>query len=259
MAPSHRMIFAAMIVLASLASSQVRAEPPETPQQWAAPAPAQNPDSDEPDGPKKPPPTIEATPEYIGKAIRVGVEAIFDAQEKDGRWESPKDEITVGSTSMTFLWGNTAMALLTLETVETDLKNEHYQKGLKTFFDARIQTTYEVSLRAMLLSRIIRRTTDKSADTYRDFLKQDALRLIKTQMADGGWTYNYAQLRTTRPADFSNTQMAIAALSEAVAAGVDVPPPVFEKAQNLFIKSQLEDGGWNYENVPPRSRPPGWH
>jgi hypothetical protein len=257
MAPNPRMILATVLVLAALAAAQASAAPPQTPQ--PAPAPAKPQQPADPDAPRTPPPPNEATPDNIGRALKIGIEAILDAQEKDGHWESPVDMVMVGSTSMTFLWGNTAMALLTLETLGIDLKDERYQRGLKAFFEAKIQTTYEVSLRTMLLARLARRSKEKSADTYREFLKLDAERLLKTQLSDGGWTYNYPQLHIARLADFSNTQMAVLALSEAVAAGIEIPPPVFEKVQALFLKSQADDGGWNYASLPPHVKaPPGF-
>ena len=82
-------------------------------------------------------------------------------------------------------------------------------------------------------------------DLVRLALAADAQWLIDAQGSHGGWDYESLHGRDGR-FDFSNTQLAILALWQASAAGIEVPPNVWIRAQKLYYSKQQADGSWNY-------------
>lgn len=96
------------------------------------------------------------------------------------------------------------------------------------------QGPYEAGAVAMALGSL-----DPIAN--RPFLALIANYLLSTQNANGSWDYSG---RTT--GDTSITQYAVLGLWEAEAAGVEIPPHVWERIASFYLSSQFDDGGWVY-------------
>ena len=182
--------------------------------------------------------TAEET--MIDAAIARGIANVWQHQGPDGRWGQYD-----WAGGHHYPWGRDAIALLTLEFADVAVDDERYQKGLKLFLEADLSQNYERSCRTMVLAHLVRRTKGDRKTGYRKALKRDVRWLEKAQGEHGGWTY-VSLGGGPGTHDFSNSQMSVLALSEAILSGVEVSRKVMQKAQDLFLEAQRADGGWNY-------------
>jgi len=182
----------------------------------------------------------QVTDAQIDQAIAKGVECVWNQQQPDGRW-GQYDWAGGGH----YPWGRDGIALMVLEFARVPVDDERYQKGLKLILEADLEQTYERSCRAIVLAQLTGRTKGNQQAGYRAALKRDVKWIQEAQGESGGWTYTNLHGGPGYH-DFSNSQMAVLALSEAIMAGVEVSPEVMKKAQDLFLKAQRPDGGWNY-------------
>jgi len=182
----------------------------------------------------------QVTEAQIDAAIAAGVENVRNQQQPDGRW-GQYDWAGGGH----YPWGRDGIALMVLEFAKVPVSDEQYQKGLKLFLEAKLEQTYERSCRTIVLAQLVGRTKGGQQAGYRNALKRDVRWLQEAQGESGGWTYVNLHGGPGRH-DFSNSQMAVLALSEAIMAGIEVSEQVMKKAQDIFLKAQRADGGWNY-------------
>lgn len=188
------------------------------------------------------PATVSAqmSEERIDAAIEAGVAHVWSQQQPDGRWGQYD-----WAGGHHYAWGRDAIALLTLEFADVDIDDERYQKGLKLFLEAELEQNYEHCCRTMILAHLVRRTKGDKQAGFKKQLIENVRWIEEAQGEHGGWTY--VNLKGGKGYhDFSNSQMAVLALSEAILSGVEVSPEVMKKAQDLFLSAQRPDGGWNY-------------
>lgn len=126
--------------------------------------------------------------------------------------------------------------------------DEVVRKGFDAMLKLELDQTYGVAPRVIAISRFYHQLDRERRQRAKVVLKRDLKWLVEAQGADG--QYGYDSLngggRITGGWDFSNVQMAVLALGEAVLAGFEPPNDVFLKAQKLYLDRQLPDGGWNY-------------
>jgi hypothetical protein len=211
------------------------------------------------------PAQAQVTDEQVSAAIERGVKFFLDAQRDDGRWSE-------GDTSLPqfghyYIGSNEVCAMLSLAYAGVSMNDPKMEKGFNTLLDLPMLHTYSRSLRILVIAKLLPHLRREQAEKARLVMKADAQFLVDTQHANGGWGYpeydgeNQA-LKDKKPLptdpppkwlgakdtwwDFSNTQIAILGLSEAAYAGIEIPEPVFRKAQDLYLAEQFPDGGWDY-------------
>lgn len=182
----------------------------------------------------------QVTEEQIDAAIEAGIAQIWQQQQSEGRWG--RYDWAGGHH---YAWGRDAIALLTLEFADVEIDDPRFQKGLKLFLEAELEQNYEQCCRTMMLAHLARRTRGDRQAGFKKQLIENVRWIEEAQGDHGGWTY--VSLKGGKGYhDFSNSQMAVLALSEAILSGVEVSPEVMKKAQDLFLSAQRPDGAWNY-------------
>ncbi|MBN2584083.1 MAG: DUF4159 domain-containing protein [Planctomycetes bacterium] len=195
------------------------------------------------------------TDEQVTSAIDRGVQALLAAQNDKGWW----------SDNGTYKWrdeggmagGYEVCAMLALAYAGVSMNDPKMAKGFDELLKFDMHYTYTCSLRIMTISKLLPKLPRELRSRALEVLKKDAEFLVVTQRPtpeDGPWSYPNFERNTNPPVvnakdawwDFSNTQMAILGLSEAIKAGLEIPEQTMLRAQNCYLKNQLEDGGWNY-------------
>jgi len=98
---------------------------------------------------------------------------------------------------------------------------------------------YEAAVVAMALSNL-------ESDTHRGEINLVATYLIGKQNANGSWDY----VGRNR-GDSSISQYALLGLWECENSGVDIPPPVWDRAASWYLSVQTSAGSWNYHRDQP--------
>ena len=182
----------------------------------------------------------DLTDDVIDKAVERGAEYLISMQSDDGSWRTHK----LGKAA------NTVMCMLGLAYAEYDPRSEAITKGLKALMSADLTTeSYESYLTAFRLQALAKWYKNKGVDReMKDLIwkriNADVKRIIDGQTDDGGW--GYKMIGGPRFADFSNVQICMLGLGEAIKVGVEIPRRPLEKAQLLYVTGQLKDGGWHY-------------
>jgi hypothetical protein len=192
------------------------------------------------------------TDEEIEASIERGVAALL-ADQRDNGWWSETGLYTPFS-SHTYAGGLEVCAMLALAYAGVPMSNEKMAKGFDALMKFEMLQTYNSSFRVLVIAKMFDRL-DRQRQTVARAVAQRDIRFIESLQHDnGGWGYPVYEKDSNPPRrvardtwwDFSNTQMAILALSEAVKLRIEVNPVVWRKAMELFIQQQLPDGGWNY-------------
>lgn len=84
---------------------------------------------------------------------------------------------------------------------------------------------------------------------YFNAIQSAAEALMKSQTDVGMWSYGAGRQMGGR-GDNSNTQFALLGLHEAAKAGVQIPDQIWQRSQQHFSNTQLNDGGWAYFYMP---------
>ncbi|MBN2582816.1 MAG: DUF4159 domain-containing protein [Planctomycetes bacterium] len=192
------------------------------------------------------------TDEQIDEAIERGVRHLWSTQQDSGFF-SDLDPRNIPSppTTRAYPGDRTIMALIVLAYAGESMDKPEMQKALKALDELPVEHTYLLGFRIITYAELYRRNDDaKKRRALRTAIKRDADLLVDIQMEQGPWFY----YRNTNAStwDFSNTQIAVLGLREAVACGVEVNPQTFEKVLQLYLQKQRDDGGWNY------GRPGNW-
>ena len=197
------------------------------------------------------------TDEQVAGAIERGVQALLASQTDKGWW-SETGYYKWSTDNMT--GGYEVCAMLALAYADVSMNDPKMAKGFDELLNFEMYHTYTTALRIMTISKLLPKLHRELRERAFAVLKKDAEFLVRTQRdtaEDGSWSYP-RQLESKEPPalskkdgwwDFSNTQMAILGLSEAIRAGIEVPEATMLRAQNLYIKQQLDDGGWNYGHL----------
>lgn len=186
-------------------------------------------------------PATQLTPEQVDAAIAKGVAYIIGLQKDNGMFgdfdpRNPGKYKYPGDAEVT--------AMTVLAYAEHDLRKPEMQKGLKALAELDLSHTYTLGFRLIACAEIYRHADDKMKLLLRRLMKADADELVSYQFANGAWHYGASE----KPQfwDFSNTQIAVLGLQQAVLSGVEVDAAVFQKVQNLYLEKQHDDGGWDY-------------
>jgi len=179
------------------------------------------------------------TDDEVDRAIERGCRYFIKMQKPDGTWQTHK----LGHHA------NTVMCMLALAYAEWDPKSDVMKGGLKALLEADIMGTgpqsYLTAFRIQGLAKLLNQVDRESRERVLKLLKEDTQRLIEGQTDVGGWNYDLAGGGNAL-GDFSNVQIAVLGLGEAIKAGLELPKEPLLKVQMLYIDKQQPDGGWNY-------------
>ena len=194
----------------------------------------------------------DVTDEAIDNAIARAINWLWSQQEADGTWphkEAPDANGRMQSTTGS-RWppGEHMMAVLALEYAGTPLQDARFQKAVRQMLEMETDYTYIRSCRVVALVHLLGRMAKEKRGELRAAIKKDVDWLTSAQSSEGGWRYG-PRVNPPRDIDFSNTQLAVLALSEAAKCGVEVPREAMERVQKRFIEDQMPDGGWNYGDL----------
>ncbi len=184
------------------------------------------------------------TAEQIDAAIARGVAQLLSTQNKDtGRFG--QDDSKAGAR--TYPGGNDVMALTALAYAHETAKPE-FQKGLAALREMELDTTYVLALRLVLSAELYRQADHKGDAAKKTGLRSsmatDVKKLVSFQLPSGAW--DYVEGKKGGGWDFSNTQLAVLGIQQAMLCGVEVGIDPLVKVQKLYLDKQREDGGWNY-------------
>jgi hypothetical protein len=196
-------------------------------------------------------PTVrgQVTDDAIQGAIDRGVAWLWTQQRPNG-WFSDKGWFGYGedvAEDRQTPGAHETMAMLGLTFAGVSVGDPRMIKGFDAMLDFELLHTYTIAPRVMVISRLLKKLDRERRERAWAILKKDVKWLEEAQNGVGAWGYRYeSRLHDTYGWDFSNTQMAVLALSEAEMAGIEIDPKVMLKVQNLYLDRQRDDGGWNY-------------
>ncbi|MCX7702662.1 MAG: terpene cyclase/mutase family protein, partial [Planctomycetota bacterium] len=182
--------------------------------------------------------------EEIEAAVRKGVEWLLALQKPDGSF----DGIYASSYGM----GNTALCLLAL--LKSGVRRDHpsIQKGFAYAMKLPLQQVYSVSIMIMALEAYYE-PTEAELEKVGKSLKTTPAELVAKRVEPTTrkwisdaveWLISKQQANIWRypegGEDVSNTQYALLALNAAMRMKIQVPPAVFKKAADYFLKYQGE-------------------
>jgi hypothetical protein len=172
---------------------------------------------------------------------------IIDQRQPSGLWAEDKN----------YDGGHTCLAIYTLAYIGEDPRGDVLGPALAEMAKLSPTKVYVRAVRAMAFSAVVRKlekTDVARAKAVRAALHDDVRWLIDAQGTNGGWNYLPMRPEETR-FDFSNTQLTILALWQAMLAGEEVPPTVWIKARKIYYEKQLPEGAWSYgDPVEPGAR-----
>ncbi|HUU10310.1 MAG TPA: DUF4159 domain-containing protein [Phycisphaerae bacterium] len=210
--------FAAVMAACLLAAAALRAEEPK-------PAPAPKPITD-----------VE-----VSRAIELGRQYLVRQAKPDGSFAT--GNMAGGLSALTFM---------TLAYMGEHPNREHMDKGLTYLMDLGADVSfhdrqgYAVPIRVMGLSYVYKKLLGGGRRFVQMKAKEDIMRMQMGQATGGGWRY---KLAGGNEYDFSVTQWPILAMRDAERAGIEFPDPTkhLQKALDLYLRHQHEEGGWYYQ------------
>jgi len=173
----------------------------------------------------KPPPAATPSAGRIKSAIVKGRDSLMKTQGEEGTWETPFTEENP--------MGVAALGALALLKSGVDRTEPAVAKALDRVMASEMKRVYGTALGLMAVC-------EAGADSRLSFVEQGARFLLEHQDGSGLWGYPDG-----RP-DHSNAQYALLGLHAAAEAGVEIPEDAWRKAGRFYLRSQLDDGGWNY-------------
>jgi hypothetical protein len=177
------------------------------------------------------------TAEQVDAAVARGVEYLLGQRNAKGAF--PVSNQYAGS--------NDVVSVAALAYAGETFQKADTAATWKVFTELELKETYTLGFRLIALAERYRRTKDTAArEGLRTFIRRDAEELASFQLATGAWGYRKPTGGPYLDWDFSNTQIALLALQQAVSCGVEIKPEVFLKAQQYYLEMQRPDGGWNY-------------
>ena len=200
--------------------------------------------------------SARVTDEQIEAAIDHGVQYLLTSQNDKGWW-SANAQTSIWTSGIPGCGGNEAYAMLALAYAGVSLNDPKMQKGLDALLELKLYHTYIVPARIMTISKLLHKLDRERRDRAMEVLKADTMMLLSTQRKNGGWGYPQYTKDTDPPkvdprddwTDSSNTQIAVLGLSEAINAGLELPPDAVKRVQDYYLRIQLADGGWGYDHL----------
>jgi hypothetical protein len=192
-------------------------------------------------------PATQVTADEIDAAVAKGLEYLWSKQQPNGLF-SPAGEYKIAGQVV--YGGYEVMTMTVLAYAGEPLAKPEMQKALKALMGLELGLnathspyTYTLGFRLIALAEIYRSTPDEKMKTLlRQCMKSDANKLAELQLATNGWSYS----KPSDVWDFSNTQIAVLGLQQAVSCGIELKSDVFIKALELYLEKQMPDGGWGY-------------
>jgi len=196
------------------------------------------------------------TKKEIDRAVKKGVEWILKLQKPDGSFD--------GTYARSYPMGNTALCLLAL--LKSGVRRDHpaIQKGFSYALAQPLRKVYSVSIMIMALEAYYEPTEKelkKKKKKWRTTPAEMVAKRIKPRMRKWvldavDWLIKQQQANIWRyptgGEDVSNTQYALLGLNAAMRMRIKIPPAVFKKAADYFLKYQ----GTSKEEFKPPFRVP---
>jgi hypothetical protein len=124
--------------------------------------------------------------------------------------------------------------------------NPNYTDYLKIKI-ASLETTYDVSLRALALEAAIRHRPNPA---YTKALEKDVKWLLNACTRTGGYTYCTNNNPVNGPPDNSNSQYGVLGVWAGARAGMDfIPSAYWKQVYEYWSAQHNEDGGWDYHRA----------
>lgn len=185
----------------------------------------------------------------IENAMRDGTAWLKSQQSGDGSWGADAGAYN------NYRVGLTALSILALINCDVPVDSEAVQRGitfLREIPPNQPKFVYEASLYIMALCA----ANPTKADLVRVSRMTRLLEATQCTERDnptnsGLWGYDLkgaGRSPGNNSEDRSNGQFAVLALRDAVHAGVKVDRVVWERIQEQWLRTQLPDGGWNYNS-----------
>ena len=181
------------------------------------------------------------TAEQVDQAVERGVANLWSLQLPDGSW--PK--FSYGDFGE-YVGGNDAMSMLALIYAGEPMSKPEMKRGVAHLVDIKMIQTYCIAFRTIGLAELYRhKDVDQSLKTVlRAAMKRDVDLLLAMRCTNGAWDYKKGVGENDW--DFSNTQVAVLAIQQAVSCGVEIKPDALAKTLDLYLHKQRPDNGWNY-------------
>lgn len=172
---------------------------------------------------------LAQTPEQVNRAIDNGVSYLRSEQRQDGSWEEMSN----------FPGGVTALATLALLSCDVPPDDRDIRRALDYMRRVEPTHTYVVALYLMVFAEAAPKQEFARIERY-------ARWLMKSQLANGRWSYGTAGEAQFGQGDNSNTQFAMLGLQAAAQAGVKIPDAFWQKCRQYWVKDQAAIGSWGY-------------
>ncbi len=186
----------------------------------------------------------DVTAEQVDAAIDRGVEYLLGRQRDNGQW-SGHDYSKPLPDTVRYPGQDEVVAMAALAYAERSLKNPKVKAGFDALLQLPLEKTYTLGVRMIAVAEFYRHEKDeRQRALMRVSLQRDAQKLLSIQLRHGAWFYN--ETKNQNVWCFSNTQIAILGLQQAVSCGVELPAEPIRRVQELYLAKQRDDGGWNY-------------
>ena len=181
------------------------------------------------------------TEDDVNLAIQRAIEFILSRQEVDGRWISPESETECPNCL-------TALAAYTLHKAGVPLSNRRLQRAVQKLWDRTGANTVPARSFTLMLWCALQPESFRDPEVFKRQRVDDIRFLRLQQNSSGGWglTVRSGPGAEKRPADNSNSQLALLALSEAATADLKVSAKIWREAEGSWLGSANPDGGWGY-------------
>ena len=205
-------------------------------------------------------------PAEVDRAIRRGIQWLYDAQNADLLWEEVPfnqrermadrpDQIQPAGARGGQWGGLTALATYALLASGEDPENEKLARAINGLASAEITGTYALGVRAQVWLLLPRKREYQQA-MRRDWqLLGQAIQGNNLNERAAGWSdANYGLFtylpRESNGVDLSVSQYGVLGLWAANQYGAEVPPAYWEAMENAWLRWQQGDGGWAYFGNP---------
>lgn len=173
----------------------------------------------------------EVTTQQINRAIERIQQHFFEAQSDRGLWGS---DTQVGHQDDA--WGETALVTYALLSSGAHAQDPRIERALERLRNAKPEGTYARAIRNHVWAAL--------PASYSGLMERDTDWLLRAENGNGGFRY------TRYPGDDwdnSATQYGVLGVWEAAKRGVAVPDRFWQRTLDHYLRTQREDGGWNYQ------------
>ena len=200
-------------------------------------------------------PAGAATPKEVDDAVARGVKYLYQTQQ-EGNWEVVPNPVNAnGADVKGKQWGGlTAMATYALLAARENPQDERLKAAINWLLkEDKVVGTYAVGLRAQVWHFLPANHPQRSL--IRAAVKRDRDLLLsgmQEKQGEGFGFYGYFP-KQGGGYDRSNSQYGVLGMWAAEQAGAEVPTKYWEIQDQVWKKSQNQDGGWEYSGNGPSS------